>query len=123
LTANVRTSQQSLLVRLECPPRRALDLSRPRGHSFRVGQPLHLPQRRALLHRHVRASQRRFGNGSERRGAVYARRSVPPVHVPDVSAPWSGLGDELARLHLCGYAAHPVAILQVWREDSGEESV
>lgn len=84
---------------------------------------MHLPQRCAVLHRHVWTSERRFGDGSERRGTIHARRCVSSVHVPDVSAPGSGLGDESAWLHFCGYVADSVAVLQVWREDSGQESV
>ena len=84
---------------------------------------MHLSQRRAILYRHVWTFERRFGDGSERRGAVHARCCVPVVHISDVSATWSGLGDELAWLYFCGYAADSVAVLQVWREDPGEESI
>lgn len=84
---------------------------------------MYLPQRRAVLHRHVWTSERRLGHGSEWRGTLHAWGGLPSIYVPDVPAPRSRLGDELAWVHFCGHVAHSVAILQVWREDSREESV
>ena len=115
--------QQSVLVRLERSQRRPLDFTGARRHSLCLGQFMHLPQRCAILHRHVWTSERRFGDGSEWSGALHARRCLSLVHLPDVSASRSGLGDETAWLHFCGYVADSVAVLQVWREDPGEESV